>query len=95
MAADMIGRNSPWFSSPFLSPLVKRKPQISLKHVRLVVGPLLVEQFRLGFPVEPAIVERAIGMTNNTAAWGGPSRFKSMSLTAMGLYRADEAMTDE
>ena len=63
------------------------QPHISLEHMRLVIGAFLVQQFRLRFPIEPAIIERSVGKANETV-FNRPPRLSSASRTARASNRA-------
>ena len=60
--------------------------------MRLVLGALFVKQLGIGFPVEPASIERAICVSNEPVFRAGPPRASSVSRTCWALKRAVRLM---
>ena len=43
------------------------QPHVPLEHMRHIAGALLVEQFRVCFPIEPAVIEGTVGEADEPA----------------------------
>ena len=71
-SADMLCETRLRFRRALPQVLGGRQPHVPLEHMGPVVCALLVKQFRFRLPIEPAIVERPVGETDETA-FGRPA----------------------
>ena len=71
--AQMLGKAGLWFRSAPSQVLRSSQPQISVEHVGPVVGYGTTKQAMPRFPVEPAIVERPVGVADKASIDGCPA----------------------